>query len=330
MAGWSKEYSMSRRQNKFPVTPIRIPSRTVEQGTAVISALLIMALAVSIAASLLVKADGWIERVAVSRDKGQAYELTRSGLDYARAILAADARLSAIDTLDEAWARPLPPIQHDGNEISGRIEDLQGYFNLNNLRRASGVVDEQALAAYRRLLATLELPDALADTLADWLDADNSPRESGAESDYYRAEGESVTSNGPLAHFSQLGRVKGYSATVVERLASFTCVLPENQPVNVNTASPEVLHAIQPGLSLAEAHALVQARRTAYFRNEPDFRNRLPSKNLPSALLPLSVASGWFVIHSEAQSGHSRGRLAALVERASDGSSTRIAWTSLQ
>jgi general secretion pathway protein K len=299
-------------------------------GTAVISALLATTLAAAMAMMLLVKADRWIDRVAVSRDKGQAYELTRGGLDYARGILTADARLSSVDTLEEDWARILPPIRHEGGEISGRIDDLQGRFNLNNLRRESGVVDEQALAAYRRLLAALGLSDALADTLADWLDADDSRRAAGAERAEYHAQGRNGPTNRPVELLSRVQDVNGYSATIIDRLEPYVSALPGQQAVNVNTAPPEVLHAIQPALGLSEARALALARRQTPFRSEPDFRNRLSATNAPSSLLPLTTASSWFVIHVEARAGRSRGLLAAMVERANGGGSTHIAWISLQ
>lgn len=305
--------------------------RPQQSGAALITAILITALAASAAMLLLGRIDHWIERVALTRDKAQALELARAGVDYARLVLAADARLSPMDTLDEDWARQLPPMRHEASELSGHIEDLQGRFNLNNLRRSDGVIDEQAFAAYQRLLALLDLPEALADTLADWLDGDDSPRAAGAESTYYQGLAPALQSaNRPLDHLNNLLRIKGYTPRTLAQLAAFVAALPEQQAINVNTASAEVLAAIQPGLGLAAAKALVQTRQAMYFRDVADFQNRLPAKNLPAALLPIATASHYFLIHMQVDTGTSRSRVRALVNRTPDTTHPQILWLGMQ
>jgi general secretion pathway protein K len=275
-----------------------------EAGAALVTALLVTSLAAAAATVLLGRIDRWIERVAAARDKAQAREFARAGVDYARAILAADARRSSADSLDEDWARSLPPLRHEGSEVAGRIEDMQGRLNLNNLRRADGGIDEPALAAYRRLLALCGLPEELAAALTGW--------------------------ERPLDHLANLARIEGYTPSVVERLRPFVAVLPGPQPVNVNTAPAQVLSALQPGLALAAAQALVRTRQGLPFRDAAEFRERLPAKNLPAPLLPVATASGHFLIHVLVQTGASRGRVSALVHRPAAGGRPRILWQSVQ
>ena len=305
--------------------------RPQQVGAALITAILVVALAASAAMLLLGRIDHWIERVALTRDKTQALELARAGIDYARVALAVDARLSQVDTLDEDWAKVLPPMRGEESELTGYIEDLQGRFNLNNLRRNDGLIDEQALAAYQRLLGLLGLPEALADSLADWLDADDSPRSSGAEAAYYNTLTSPLQpANRPLEHLSNLLRVKGYSPRLIARLEPFATVLPELQPVNLNTAPAEVLAAIQPGLSLASATALLRTRQGVYFRDVADFQNRLPEKYLPPLLVSAGTSSRYFLIHLQVQTGNSRSRVHALTHRAAAGGRPRILWLATQ
>lgn len=302
-----------------------------QAGAALISAMLAVALAASMAMVLLRQTDHWIERVAVSRDKGQALQLARVGVDFARTVLSADAQRSNVDALDEDWARVLPPLRQEGSEVSGQIEDLQGRFNLNNLRRPDGTIDEQAHTALRRLLSTLSLPEELADTLADWLDADDSPRAGGAETAGNQTHGDGASvANRPLEHLASLLRIKGYTHSAVSRLQPFVCVLPGQYAVNVNTATPEILAAVQPGLSLSGARAVVRSRQSTHFRDLADYRNRLPDRDLPSPLTPIGTASQFFLIHTEARTGLGRSRVGALVERLGDGSRSRILWMSIQ
>ena len=305
--------------------------RPQQVGAALITAILVVALAASAAMLLLGRIDHWIERVALTRDKTQALELARAGIDYARVALAVDARLSQVDTLDEDWAKVLPPMRGEESELTGYIEDLQGRFNLNNRRRNDGLIDEQALAAYQRLLGLLGLPEALADSLADWLDADDSPRSSGAEAAYYNTLTSPLQpANRPLEHLSNLLRVKGYSPRLIARLEPFATVLPELQPVNLNTAPAEVLAAIQPGLSLASATALLRTRQGVYFRDVADFQNRLPEKNLPPLLVSAGASSRYFLIHLQVQTGNSRSRIRALTHRTAAGGRPRILWLATQ
>ena len=63
------------------------------------------------------------------------------------------------------------PGRFEGGQIGGSIDDAQARFNVNNLA-VDGIVSRVELLRLRRLLEILELPQALADALADWIDAD--------------------------------------------------------------------------------------------------------------------------------------------------------------
>ena len=76
------------------------------------------------------------------------------------------------DHLGEIWAADLPPIPVDGGVISGRVEDLQGRFNLNNLVTPQGEEDELARRQFERLLESLQLDPGIAAIAVDWLDQD--------------------------------------------------------------------------------------------------------------------------------------------------------------
>ena len=56
------------------------------------------------------------------------------------------------DHLDEIWAQELPGLPIDGGDVWGKIEDMQGRFNVNNLIDDAGEIDEDMLEQFRRLL----------------------------------------------------------------------------------------------------------------------------------------------------------------------------------
>ncbi len=293
------------------------PQRNKHRGAALIMALLVAALAATAAVGLLARVGHWLDGESQIRDKRQALELARLGLYYARGVLAEDARVTPIDTPQEDWARVLPPVHHDLGDVGGFMEDVQGRLNLNSLRRPDGLIDEKALLAYQRLLGILGLPDALADRLADWLDRD----------DALRAQGfEQGAANAPLGHWDELALIPGYEPELRRRLQPFTVVLTAGEAVNVNTASPEVLAAIQPGLTVGAAREWLRARQSAPCRSPQEFQQRIGDGRWPPPLLPVGVSSRHFVIHVEASSGESKARIDALVQRIGDGSRSQILW----
>ncbi|MGK9568493.1 type II secretion system protein GspK, partial [Salmonella enterica subsp. enterica] len=79
-----------------------------------------------------------------------------------------------------------------------------------------------------------------------------------------------------LRSLDDLSGIEGIDPQVLRRLHAFVSVLPGNTWVNGNTASAEVLSAVVPLLSLAQAQALVAERDSGrWFINRGDFVNRL-------------------------------------------------------
>ena len=72
----------------------------------------------------------------------------------------------------------------------------------------------------------------------------------------------------------------GLSTDTVQRLSLHVTILPEVTPVNLNTASAEVIYATVPGLDLAAAQQFVQQRTRAHFSNLTDASKALGGKTL--------------------------------------------------
>ncbi|MFO6379809.1 GspK family T2SS minor pseudopilin variant XcpX, partial [Pseudomonas aeruginosa] len=116
-------------------------------------------------------------------------------------------------------------------------------------------VKPDSVKQFRRLLATLgmkeEIVQGLPDRLADWLDADQNPQgEQGAEDNQYLLEAPAYrAANRSFKDVSELRLLK-LSEADYRRLLPFVSALPEDAPLNVNTASVPVLAAmfeIDPG-----------------------------------------------------------------------------------
>ena len=285
-----------------------------ERGVALLFAMSVLALATIAAAALLTTTSVWSREHALQQTHAQARALSAAGVDWARQVLREDRLAGSVDHSGEAWAQQLPAIPVPGGAVAGRIEDAQAAFNLNSLL-VDGAIQPQRLAQWQRLLAILGLPAALADTLADWLDADGAARAQGAEDSYYAALPlPYFAANRALTDLGELARVRGFDAQVRARLASYVVALPVATAVNANTASAEVLAAVVDGLDLASARDFVAARTNAPLTTRAALVTRLP----PSAIAAepsVGLGSEFFFVHVRATIGDARAESEALVMR---------------
>ena len=145
-----------------------------EKGVAVVTALLLTTLAITIVASLF-----WQQQVQVRSIENQRYQLQkkwvlRGALDWAGLILREDKHTSTVDHLGEPWAVSLgdtrldqyvengkTDVEDSEATLSGQISDAQAKFNLTNLSN-NGVVDLVELAAFAKLLTNLRIDSGLA------------------------------------------------------------------------------------------------------------------------------------------------------------------------
>ena len=298
---------------------MRAVTSASQRGVAVVLAMGVVALAAIAAAAMLASQSTWSRHAELTAEHVQAQALVRAGVDWARAVLSDDRRASGVDHLGEPWALRLPPVPVDNGELAGQIEDQQGAFNLNNLVR-NGKVSPPHVEQFRRLLQILGLPDALAASLVDWLDADSEPQpQDGAEDGYYRAlQPPYLAANRALTEVAELALVRGFDQAARARLRPFVSALPRFTAVNANTASPEVLAAVVNGLGLDGARALVAQRERAYFRNFSDFFSQLP----PGLIVPtesISVSSDYFLASVRVSIGGAQARGSALLARGQAG-----------
>lgn len=308
---------MKPRSPSFPPAPCHTAR---QHGAAVILALLTVALVAGLAAAAVGDLGVALDHVSGRHDQAQARQLARGAVDWARNVLAEDARSSQVDHLGEAWAVKVPPTPVEEGQISGELHELSGRFNLNNLAQANGG-DIVAVEQFQRLLALLGVGEGealdLTAALLDWLDADDSPRlPAGAESAWYGAQNPPRRpTNGPLVAVSELTQVRGFTPQLVARLTPLVAALPPGTAINVNTASAEILATVVPGLSRDAARVLVVERSRAWFKDVSDFKARLPSHDSNPDLTRLAVTSRHFLATGRARYGVAMVRMEVLLDR---------------
>ena len=298
---------------------------TRQRGVAVVLAMGVVALAAIAAAAMLASQSTWARHAELTSEHVQAQALVQAGVDWARALLSDDRLTSSVDHLGEPWAMRLPPVPVDNGELAGQIDDQQGLLNLNNLVRG-GAASPAYVAQFRRLLQIVGLPEALAASLLDWLDADNEPQaQGGAEDAYYQAQQPPyLAANRPLTDVAELALVRGFDTAVRAQLRPFVTALPRFTPVNVNTAPPEVLSAVIEGLDLDGARDLVAQRNRAYFRNRAEFLAQLPA-GAEAGANDVATSSDFFQASMRVTIGGAQARGVALLVRDSAGWPS-VAW----
>lgn len=126
---------------RLPVC-FRCPANAIahrQSGVALITVLLIVFLASMAAISLSMVQQIAIRRSTVLQHQQQARLYTLGIEQWAKLMLMRDRQDNANDHPGEEWAHLPPALPVENGVLSGKIRDLQGCFNLNNLwRPASG------------------------------------------------------------------------------------------------------------------------------------------------------------------------------------------------
>ena len=296
-----------------------------QQGVALVTAILMVALATIAAVAMATRQQLDIRRTGNLLHGTQALAYAEGAETWAQIFLERDAKDSTIDFLEEDWHKLVSLPTDDGGHIQGRLFDMQGRFNINNLIDADGNRIPDMVDRFKVLLRNLEISDVLADNLVDFIDTDDLLGfPNGAEdNDYLLLQPGYRTANQPLASVSELYLVMGFTADIVKKLRPFITALPEPTPININTAPAEVLRALattaggSPGISQADAENIVSAREGNEFEKVTDFMALPVVAASAGAIDPsmLSVKSNWFQLRAVADIGQAHTEMTSLIQR---------------
>ncbi|WP_321886867.1 type II secretion system minor pseudopilin GspK [Paraburkholderia bannensis] len=319
-----------------------------ERGAAIITALLVMALAAILVSGILWREQVQVRRIENQRLLGQAQWVARGALDWTRLVLHAEAdTLPSVTYLGGLWSTPVARtrlshfignMDDDGAQVgstwlTGTVEDAESRFNLRSLvsNPSPGVLEVNVtqLQAFQRLLQLVGVDGQLASKTALYVRAglshsatrfedagtssetSTSAQPQGDGADFTDnpglddgADADSKTASLLMTDPDALLDIPGFTPAAVARLRPFITVLPNATPVNMNTASAEVLSAIVPEMTLAKAQAFVARRQTVFFRNMSDVSLALEAAGVEGVTLDSSlydVNTSYFLIHGGVQ-----------------------------
>ena len=299
-----------------------------EAGAALLAAMLTVTLVATLAAAALWQQWRSVEVETSERARVQAAWILVGALDWSRLILSEDGRSGGPDHLAEPWAVPLQEARlstflaaGDGDGVqdnttdtrdaflSGQIVDAQSRLNVMNLVDGDKV-SATALVRFGRLFELLGLPRAQASVLANQM---------------LRATSTSADDSAPLMPYRVDDLVwLGLPAPMVAVLAPYITVLPISTPVNLNTASAEVLYASGAADDLAAAQTLVAARQNTHFKNAKDALKLVSDDSDNPNINDFAIASRYFEVRGRLRLEQTIVEERSLVQR--DGNTVKTLW----
>ena len=312
----------------MPLTRRLSSRRSRNAGAALLAAMLTVTLVAAFASTAAWQQWQAVEIESAERSRIQAGWILVGALDWARLILIEDGRAGGVDHLAEPWSVTLQEtrlssfLAADKNNtpgsgadnqlevfLSGRIEDMQSRLNVTNLVNGDQLSEPDFLA-FSRLFTSLDLPQSELAQLAAGLRA---------------ASGNSANASATVMpqRLEQLAWL-GLRAESIARLRPYVGILPVRTPVNLNTASAEVIYASIAGLEMAQAQRLVEQRALKPFQTLDDAARLLGGLAGRIAENRHSVATQFFEVHGRLRMERTLIEERSLVQR--NGLQVRTLW----
>jgi general secretion pathway protein K len=308
-------------------------SPTSQRGVALILVLLLLAIMVSIAATMSERLFTQFSRATNRLNYQQAYWYSIGVEALAKVAIEQSYKDSDTVNLSQPWAQAEQTYPLDYGTVVGHIIDKQACFNLNvlaGITQTPGSTEKPfPVKVLMQLLESLEVDSYQAEVIADsaweFIDSDNGVDSSyGVEDNYY----ESLTPaylapNGVVADSSELRAVQQVSRDIMLRLAPFVCAVPSDDwRLNINTISVEqaklLVAMFSPYLSESAAVTLIESRPYAGWDSIADFLAQRELADVSStvsdqAFKYLAVDSHYFELDAQILVDKARLRIRSLL-----------------
>lgn len=300
-------------------------SRRRQQGIALITAIVLVALATIMAVAIGSRSALSARRSIGSFSYEQALQFAAGA--EALAAFAVKQESSGPDSFARSWMQPYGPVEiAPGIALEAQVIDEQAKFNLNTLVGANGEVDKDAAAIFARLLELLGLEAKWTPLMVDWIDSDLLPGTDGAEDPTYLGQTPPYrAANMPITSVSELLQLPGFGRDRYLKLKDYVTALPPQATrINICMASPVLLDALTALSStgqttteytLMDANTLAQARSKGCFPTVNELKATIKSDTLDKRI---ADTTGYLRLQSWISIGTARFALYSLLQR--DGS----------
>lgn len=309
-------------------------------GAALLTAMLTVTLVAALVSGAFWQQWRQVEIEIAERGRSQTAWMMTGALDWTRLILREDAisaQGAGADHLGEPWALPVQESRlstflsqdqqwREGDAevfLSGQITDAQSRMNVMNLidnQQVSPAALTRFAALFERLGLPLDELQNLARQLQMALQAQSRDAEPGRRT---------PASSAALVPQSTEQLIwLGLSPPTLAALQTHITVLPETTPVNLNTASAEVLSSSVPGLDMATARTVIARRERGYWNSLSAVQTALGAAGHQLDEKQHSVQSRYFEIFGRMRIENVVQQERVLLRR--DGNQVRMVWRTLR
>lgn len=234
-----------------------------QEGVVIIVAMLMVALMSAIAYALLAQSARDTERTQLILREAKINSVEKGALLWAKDALTQDWLHQKPTQLVDVMPMTLPDTRVDGFQVRATLDDMQGYYNINNLMNENASIDFiNLLKAADPKIDESTASEITTNTIA-WL----KPPGINNELDRYYAQLPAPyrAAHRQMVHVSELKLVKGMREDVYQALLPYVTTLPEITSINPQTATAPVLMSLTPAISLDTAKAIIVLREGTPF-----------------------------------------------------------------
>lgn len=229
-----------------------------QRGSAVLTALLIVALVVALWQVILVRQNILIDRTRwlINNEKQQLF--SEGVLLWATETLLPDTSHTNFNPNINKMPQSFQQKTDNDSLIQGTLLDAQARFNINNL------ILPNYRPVFSRLLriidptVSIEAANIITQHITFWIMPEINPQPEDIE--YLHGSPPYQVAHGLFTSISELALVKGMTPHLFSQLSPYIIALPEVTKININTAPATVLAALSKTVDLSKAQNLIQAR----------------------------------------------------------------------
>lgn len=293
-------------------------TRNPKSGSALLTALFIMTLVAIVATAMSTKIQLDIYRTKLVLAHDKLYLASQAVTFWAISELNKKNKLTTLNSQGMVSEYPAN-MKNIANSIilNGELYDLQARFNLNNL------ADKKVRVGFMNFLQGI-MPKASDDekmklilAVTDWIsDYDLAQGKDNYLSYYTSQKPPYYPSHQLMLSVSELRMVKDVNPSTYSSLEPFVTVLPEATPININTASKEVLISLTSAMNQTQVNELMASRKEKGIKNIREISDLLSKLNIANNQITLE--SNYFLNVAYASSDNTNLTVYSLFKRNRD------------
>ena len=258
---------------------VGIPWPGKQQGVALMMVIFVFALVSILAVGMYNRQHIFVQTAGNVMAQTQAYQYALASETYGRRLLKADwdedkDKNEFVDDLEQVQNSIMLPVEEAF--LEAQFNDVQGKLNINDLVRLDGKVNVVIKERFERLFKRLAIETIKVEMLIDWLDENQEPDgfEGIEDGEYLSLETPYRNAGQSMRELSELRLLPNVSIEDFQKLLPHVTVLPTGRaPVNVNTATEEVLQSLMQNLSDQQAKTLAEQRAEKPWKDLDSFKS---------------------------------------------------------